>query len=313
MAQSDPYKILGVGKSCSDDELKRAYRKLARKHHPDVNQNSKASETKFKEINEAYEILSDPEKRKQYDMFGHAGLGDGFAGFDPQQDTRFGGGTFRRGAYRYGFGGDPWAAGATFFEDMFGDFVRGETGRSYSKPNGPARGSDLEYNLSIEFLQAYEGLWANVEVMDRRFEVRIPPGVETGSKIRVAGKGGPGRRGGPDGDLYLTVTVKDHEVFRREGNNVYLDIPITVGEAILGAGIEVPGPAGRLVLKIPPGTQTGTSFRFRGKGFPELKNEHRGDFYITVRIVVPAQVDSQSEQLLAQFEQRNPVNPRRGL
>ncbi len=309
MPRPDPYKVLGVRRDASDEEIKRAYRRLARQYHPDLNNNSKASEQRFKEISEAYEVLSDSEKRRRFDMYGHEP-----GGWRQQETGSYAsGGVFGRRAYSFGRSYDfGETAGSGIFEDFFSQFVRSQSfGRE--RNFGPARGRDYEYNLTVDFEQAYQGVHAFVRIKDRKIDVRIPAGVDTGSRIRVPGQGAPGIRGGAPGDLYLDITVKPHELFRREGKNIYFSVGITLVEAILGGPIEIPGPDGRLVLKIPPGTQSGTVFRFREKGFPSLSDPLRGDFLVTANIVVPQEVDEYSRKILKEFESRNPIYPRKGL
>jgi DnaJ-class molecular chaperone len=165
----------------------------------------------------------------------------------------------------------------------------------------------------VEFIDALQGVSANVRVLHRHIEVYVPPGVDTGTRMRVPGQGALGFRGGSPGDLYLNITVRPHRLFRREGNDIYLDVSVTVREAIMGAKIEIPGPDGRLALNIPRGTQSGTTFRFRRLGFPSLKGVGRGDFYVRSRIVIPDHIDTISRDLLAEFDKRNPMDPRRGL
>lgn len=306
MAKTDPYTLLGVNKTAGTEEIKRAFRKLARQYHPDVNK-SKGAEARFKEVSEAYEILSDPEKRRSYDLFGYDGVhgGEGF-GSSSARDP-FGGTRFGNSGFSFNFGNFAGGQGPGIFDDVFSDlFSAGKARRRQ------ARGQDLEYELSLDFFQAYHGLSAVVSVLDRRIDVHVPAGVDSGSRVRVAGHGTPGLRGGPPGDLYLNIKVRPHEYFRRDKNDIYLTVPITFGEAVLGGVVEVPGPDGRLALKIPSGTQSGTNFRFRGKGFPDLKDKRRGDFYVTVHVVVPEHVDPVSRELVAEFERRNPFNPRQG-
>lgn len=310
MVKSDPYRVLGVSRGASDEEIKRAYRRLARQHHPDMNNSSKAAEWKFKEVSEAYEILSDAEKRRRFDLFGHEGMHPGFGGFGSSgARSPFRHNGFPHGGNGFNFGRSP---GGGIFEDMFSEFFKYQSGRSYGGSSA-STGRDLEYNLSVDFLQAYSGVHAFVTVMNRKIDVHVPAGVDTGSRIRVPGQGAPGVRGGSPGDLYLDVTVSPHEFFRREGTNIYFSLPITIGEAILGAKVEIPGPDGRLSLRIPSGTQSGTSFRFRGKGFPSLKGKGRGDFFVTANLIIPEAIDGASRDLLLQFEKRNPINPRKGM
>lgn len=312
MAKRDPYSVLGVSRSASEAEIKKAYRKLARQYHPDMNRDSKTAEYRFKEISEAYEILNDPHKRQRFDMYGHDGVHGDFSGFrssaggNPFEGIRFG-----NSGFGFNFGNFSGGERQGFFEDIFSEFARSGAGRSTRRPASQP-GKDLEYNLTIEFDQAYRGLSAELSILDRRIDVRIPAGVDTGSRIRVAGQGAPGLRGGRPGDLYLNVRVTSHEYFRREGNDIHLTVPITIGEAVLGAKVELPGPEGRLALKVPPVTQSGTNFRFKGKGFPDLKGNGRGDFYVTVHITVPENIDDVSRELLVEFERRNPRNPREG-
>lgn len=309
MRKSDPYKILGVRRDASDEEIKRAYRRLARQHHPDLNNNSKVSEQRFKEISEAYEVLSDTNKRRGFDQFGH-----GEGPWDPPESAAYGAeGVFGRRAYHCGRAHDfDRTAGGGIFDDFFSQFVRAQSfGRD--RNFGPVRGRDYEYNLTVDFEQAYQGVHAFVRIKDRKIEVIIPAGVDTGSRIRVPGQGALGTRGGASGDLYLDITVRPHDLFKREGKNIYFSVGITVIEAILGGPIEIPAPDGRLVLRIPPGTQSGTVFRFKEKGFPSLTDPLRGDFLVTANIVIPQAVDEASRKILEEFERRNPVDPRRGL
>ena len=203
-------------------------------------------------------------------------------------------------------------SGFGMFEDVFSEFFRTE-GRRNGRRSVPRKGDNLEYDLAIEFEQAYFGVSADVRVLDRRITVRIPPGVDTGSVVRVPGQGAPGSRGGESGDLFINIAVAQHRLFRRDGVDIHLEVPISIKEAILGARVEAPGPEGRLALKVPAGTQSGTSFRFRGKGFPSLKNEQRGDFFITTRIVIPDKVNASSEDLISEFDKLNPVRLREGL
>lgn len=309
MGKRDPYSILGVNRSASDDEIKRAYRKLARRYHPDMNSSSKTAESKFKELSEAYEILVDKDKRRKYDLFGHEGLSANFRDFSdgaPSSEA------FKRSGFGYNFNNFSGSSGYGVFDDLFSDFFRPESNRKGRK-FGPSRGSDLEYELTVDFFQSYQGVSAIVTILDRKISVHVPAGVDSGSRIRVPGQGAAGLRGGPSGDLYLDVVVTPHPLFTREGDHIMFTLPITICEAALGAKIEIPGPGGRLLLKIPQGTQSGTIFRFRGKGFPSLKTSERGDFYVTAQVTIPEGIDQVSKDLLAEFERRNPTNPRRGL
>lgn len=361
MAKRDYYEVLNVPRNASEREIKRVYRKLARKHHPDVNPGDREAEAKFKEITEAYEVLSDPEKRRQYDQFGHQpfasataeGPGPGF-GFD-----------FGRG----GFGG---------IGDIFSDIFGGRTAGTA----GPHKGEDLHYAIDLNFEDAVRGLSTEILLQKHvlcevcqgsgaepgsspqpcpecsgsgrrqvsrgilsmtspcprcqgsgkvvlkpcrncggkgmvyrteRVKVKVPPGVDTGSRVRLGGKGEPGKNGGPPGDLYVTTRVYPHRFFERKGDNIYCTMPITITEAALGARIEVPTVDGKATMTIPPGTSGGRIFRLRGKGVPHLKGGGRGDQYLTVQVVVPQNLDDRSQQILREFSRLNPMDPRRDL
>lgn len=308
MAHIDPYKILGVGQNASDDDIKKAFRRLARKHHPDVNSNSKMSERKFKELSEAYEILSDKEKRRNYDMFGSVDPGASFNGFN----------NFRRGASfgGRGFGANPFGSqqssgfgSGSPFDNLFQDFFDRSNNRNRFHQEAQ-KGSDLEYSVKVSFLQAYQGTKLSIETSHKKIEVQIPPGVDNGSKIRVPGQGSPGSRGGAAGDIYLRISVEDHDLFRRDNNDIHMDLPVTLGEALLGAMIEIPGPDGRLALKIPPGAGHAKKFRFRGKGFTSLKDSSRGDFFVMLKIVLPRDIDEYTKELVQEFERQNPMDVR---
>jgi DnaJ-class molecular chaperone len=312
MAKRDPYTVLGVSRSATDDQIKKAYRRLARQHHPDLNNSSKISEARFKEVQGAYDILSDPEKRRKYDMFGHEGVRGDFGGFGSSEGRNpFGSFRYGNSGFTFNFGNFSGARGPGIFDDIFSDLFGQGAVRS-SKRHTSARGQDVEYNLSVDFDQAYHGASVVVRVLDKTIDVHIPAGVDNGSRIRVVGQGAPGMRGGPPGDLYLNIRVNPHQYFVRDGKDIHLTIPITFGEAVLGSRVEIPSPAGRLALKISPGTQSGTRFRFTGKGFPDLKGVAWGDFYVTVHIVVPETLDPFSRELVEEFERRNPFTPRHG-
>lgn len=311
MAKRDLYSVLGVSKTAGEEEIKKAFRKLARQYHPDVNK-SRGAESRFKEISEAYDILSDPEKRSRYDAFGHEGLHADFgasrssSGGDPFRGMRF-----ANPGCSFNFGNFSGAQGSGIFDDVFSEIFGTRSSRFKRGPTAVSS-QDIEYELTLDFFQAYHGVSAEVGVLNRRIDVRVPAGVDNGSRVRVQGQGAPGLRGGAPGDLYLNISVKPHEYFRREGSDIHLTVPITFGEAVLGGTVEIPGPDGRLALRIPAVTQSGTRFRFKGKGFPSLKDSSRGDFYVTVHIAVPERIDSVSRELVAEFERRNPCSPRKG-
>lgn len=286
MAEKDYYDILGVKKSASADDIKKAYRGLAKKFHPDKNKGNKEAENKFKEISEAYAVLSDTEKREQYDRLGKeafrgggpggnpfAGGANPFGGFDFSQFT--GGGARARGGRR------P-TAGAGGFTDIFSDLFGGGAG---FEP-GPERGGDLEAELTIDFRDAILGTTMDLVINGKGVKVKIPEGVSDGQRIRLRGKGAPGANGGPAGDLNVLIHVRSHPLFERRGDDIYIDLPIRVGEAIRGSEVEVPTIHGPVRARIPAGTQGGQTFRLRGKGVKK-KTGTAGDHYYRVEITVP--------------------------
>lgn len=367
---ADFYSVLGVDRGATEEEIRKAYRKLARKFHPDVNPGDKSAEKKFKDISEAYSVLSDAKRRAQYDQVGSSPFG-GAEGAGP-------------GAYAEGFdmsdmfggGGGPGGLG-DIFENLFGGARSGA-----ARPSGPQHGQDIYASMSLTFDEAFRGVQKEVSLegadpctecggagtksngrpetcsrckgrgaldVSRGFlrlsqacpacggtgkkpgkpctacsgrgfntavkhlSVKIPPGVDTGSKIRLAGKGAPGVRGGPWGDLYIVVQAEPHPIFERKVNNLYLDAPITVVEAALGATIEVPTPEGKASLRIPPGTDSEKTFRLRGRGFPSLQGTGRGDLYVRVRIVAPRTMSAEARKALEEFARLHPEDPRAHL
>jgi curved DNA-binding protein len=308
MSKTDPYTVLGLSRNASPEEIKSAYRKLARAHHPDVNNNSKASQFRFREIVEAYEILSDSEKRSRFDRFGHAEAYDISNGFGRSSYNRAGGYSGSSRWYDYGRPSEFDSP----FEDILSAFFAGRPGRRASSFR-PARGRDMEVGVTVDFEQAYHGAKLFMEVNGRPVDCSLPAGVNSGSRVRYQGLGELGVYGGPRGDLILIVTVSSHPFFTRQEDDIYLNLPISIGEAFLGASIKIPGPDGKLMLKIPRHTQPGTVFRFRDKGFTSLKTGARGDFFVKVKVVIPQEVDPISLDLIAEFEKRNPLNPRWGL
>ncbi|OGQ57790.1 MAG: hypothetical protein A3J24_02170 [Deltaproteobacteria bacterium RIFCSPLOWO2_02_FULL_53_8] len=302
MANKNYYDILGVKKDASDDEIKKAYRGLAKKYHPDLHPGNKAMEAKFKDINEAYAALGDPKKRADYDL-------TGTVNFEPGQ------GWPPSGGWPPGAGGQRYEdfQGGGGFEDIFGE-IFGSRGRR----RGIQRGEDLEYNVELDFMQAVRGTDIRLNVARRDstelLTVKVPPGVNIGSRVRAGGKGDSGWEGGPNGDLYLIIkTIRPHQYFRREGNDIYLDLPITIREAVLGVEIKCPVVDGFTTIKIPPGTHSGQKLRIKGKGVYGLHEHERGNQYVVVNITVPKRVDEDSKRLIERFDELNPQNPRKGL
>lgn len=305
MEYKDYYKILGVDKTASQQEIKKAYRRLARQYHPDVNPGDKSAEARFKEINEAYEVLSDPEKRKKYDELGASWqqwqrMGGDPRGFDWSQwfaGGQAGGGP--RVHVEYGDLGDLFGGGfSEFFRTIFGDMG----GAEYVRQARSRRGNDVEYPVEITLEEAYTGTTRILQLDNRRLEVKIPAGVDTGSRVRIAGEGAPGIGGGQKGDLYLKISVLPHKIFERKGDDLYCEVPIDLYTAVLGGEVAVPTLKGQVMLKIPPETQGGKRFRLKGLGMPNLKNPSvKGDLYAEAKIVLPRGLSKQEKELFAQL------------
>ncbi|MCE9625499.1 MAG: DnaJ domain-containing protein [Deltaproteobacteria bacterium] len=331
MAEKDYYQILGVSSTAGDDEIKKAYRKLAKQHHPDVNKGDKGSEDKFKDISAAYDTLSDKKKREEYDMMRkYGGMGGG--GFRPNADSytyrgRPGGG-FENSTFT-GPGGENVQYEFNDLGDIFGDlFGMGgvkQPGRGGGKTFGggkgraaPIRGADRTYSMEIDFLDSVRGTTTKISLdaggKMEKINVKIPPGVKTGSKIRLAGKGEPSSNQGPAGDLYIEIKVRPHPYFTREDDDILLQVPVALGEAVNGATIEVPTVDGsKLKMKIPAGTQGGQKFRLKGKGVPHRDGSGTGDQYVVVQIELPPKLDEESRNLIEEFSKRNPYQPREKL
>jgi molecular chaperone DnaJ len=366
--KQDYYELLGISRNAPQKEIRQAYRKLARKYHPDLNPGDKSAEEKFKQVQEAYDVLSDSKKRQMYDQFGFEAPGAGGApgGAEPTD-------------IHFDFGGFDFGGGAgPSFRDLFGQFFRG--GAAPEPRPGPEPGSDLEYQIDIDFWEAVRGTVKKITIarLDtcadchgtgavgqqqvctacggsghvtqtsgrmrfnltctrcggtgrvrticrlcggegrvRRAEtldVRIPAGVQTGSRVRVPGRGNAGTHGSPAGDLYIITNVQPHPFFERRGDDLYTVVPITVTEAALGSKIEVPTIDGRSLLRIPPGTSSGQKLRLREKGVPSARHpSHRGDQYVELQVVVPKPVDERVRNLLRELDRLAPEDPRKDL
>jgi len=308
MEYKDYYRTLGVSKDASTEEIRKAYRKLARKYHPDVNPNNKEAEEHFKEINEAYEVLNDPEKRAKYDQLGanwqqYQQMGGEPGGFDWSQ--WFAGGQPQGGERVYTeyvdlndlFGGG--GGFSDFLQNIFGGGARTGTRQQRSYV---AKGRDIEQPVRISLEEAYHGTTRILQTGQRRLEVKIPPGVQTGSRVRVAGEGEPGPGGGPPGDLYLVITVSDHPVYRRDGADLHMTHPVDLYTMILGGETTVPTLKGRVSLRIPPETKAGRVFRLRGQGMPLLKNPSQyGDLYVEVQPAIPEHLSEREKDLFRQL------------
>ncbi len=323
MAKRDFYEVLGLSRGAAADEIRKAHRKLVRQYHPDVNKNNAAATEKFKEVQEAYDVLSDAAKRQNYDQFGHAGVGG-------QPGGHAGGGdpfeAFRRA--QAGRGGAAWQAGPNvsvedfdvgggnygdIFEQLFGG--RGgptagrAAGRGRARPEA-RRGQDLEHALTLTFEQAARGAAIPLQIHQNgrveTIEVKIPPGVKEGSRVRLKGRGHPGPAG--NGDLFIITNVASHRYFRRDGLDVVLDVPVSLYEALLGAKIEVPTLGGKVTITIPPGTSGGAKLRLPGRGVE--RGEQKGDQLCVIRIKVPRQLDDSDKQLIQKLVEKYPVPAR---
>ena len=295
--ETDYYKTLGVAKDATSDDIKKAYRKLALKYHPDKNPGNQEMEEKFKKMSEAYAVLSDAKKRQEYDRFGSDGFSqhysqeDIFRGFDLNEILRGFGVGGREGRRQYTTyqqaGGDPFA-------DFFGGSAQNSRLRSQ-------KGDDLEYNLTISLeetvLGAEKKIALNKAGKVEEINVKIPKGINTGKKLRLGGRGLPGSHGGPAGDLYLNITIQPHPIFARDGNDIYLEKDLKFSQVVLGTSIDVPTIDGAVKrLKIPPGTQNNTKIRMKGYGVPHFKGAERGDQYLKIMVTVPKELtDSQLE------------------
>jgi molecular chaperone DnaJ len=327
MAGKDYYQILGVSRNASEKEIKQAYRRLARKHHPDLNPNDKSAEAKFKEINAAYEVLSNPEKRKKYDQFGEQWeYAEQFAKSGGQERVR----------WDFGKGGTTFEYGdLSGFGDMFSSLF-GDSGRGF-RTRGPQRGQNIESPIEVTLEEAYHGSTrviqlqteepctacggtgrvgnrvcticngAGGKVNPKRLEVKIPAGVRDGSRIRIAGEGGPGRAGGNKGDIYLVAKILPHKLFERKGDDLYTEVSVPLATAMLGGEVKLPTLNGSLSLKIPPETQNGKVFRMAGKGMPQLGNSKYGNMFAKVKVVLPTNLTEEERKLFERLRSLRPA------
>jgi DnaJ-class molecular chaperone len=296
---ADPYTVLGVAKDATEDQIRAAYRKLAKEHHPDLNPGNAKSEARFKEIAAAYDILGDPGKRKRFDA------GEIDASGAEQPERRF---------YRQYAGAQPnfkyerRSEGESFEDlgDIFSDlFARRDGGRTVWP------GRDARYSLAVDFLEAVNGTRKRATMPDgRTFDIDIPAGLRDGQTLRLQGQGLPGAGGGPPGDALIAIEVRPHPVFRREGNDIRSRLPVTLAEALAGATVPAATVSGRVNLKVPPRSSTGTVLRLRGKGVPDQRGGGRGDHLIELEVVLPPAADAELEQFVADWEARHPYDPR---
>jgi curved DNA-binding protein len=293
MEYKDYYKILGIEKKASADDIKKAYRKLARKYHPDVNPNDKTAEAKFKELQEAYDILKDEKKRGEYDELGQNYFN--YKNSGGRQDQQY---YDYSGAGRSGFGGNYNAGGGEGFnfEDVFADLFN-RSGRK----QGPAKGSDLNASIEISVIESVNGTERIINLNGRKIKVKIPAGIANGGKIKLSGKGSAGFNGGASGDLYIVISVLNDGTYERKDNDIYINKKIKLTEAVLGAKVEVSAIGGKFMLTIPAGTQNGTKFRIPKKGATDISGKKFGDLIITVSIDVPSGISDNIKNIFAEL------------
>ncbi len=317
----DYYDVLGVSKGATADEIKKGYRKLARKYHPDANKDNPAAEEKFKEIGEAYEVLKDPQKRQRYDQLGanwkqYANAGRPRGGQSYSYD--FGGGR--------GFNFENMGGGfSDFFEMFFGSSAnQSSSGFDFGNKFGEGgartslrKGQDLQSTIKITLKEAYTGTKRSIRLQKgnktRTVNVKIPKGIKNGGKIRLAGEGGPGPGGGPSGDLYLTVNVSQHNVFKVKDKDLYIEVPVTIKEAYHGGKIDIPTFDGKVNMKLPKRIQSGKTLRLKGKGMPGIKGGSNGNLYVKTRIVFPEKMSSKQKKKFEEFLKDYDENPRENI
>jgi DnaJ-class molecular chaperone len=296
----DPYETLGVAKDASADDIRKAYRKLAKKHHPDLNPGNKAAEASFKDIGAANDLLSDPEKRARFDR------GEIDAAGDPRQE---------RPSYRsyadQGYSGARYGGGGG--EPEMGDIFADLFAQANQRSTRPMRGRDASYSLAVAFVDAITGAQKRLTLPDgRTLDVRVPPGMEDGQTLRLRGQGHDGANGGPPGDALITVQVVPHKVFRREGDDIHVDLPVTLKEAVLGGRVTIPTVTGVVAMTVPPRSDTGTVLRLRGRGVPARGSKAAGDQFVTLKLVVP-DADDALAAFLRDWTPAAEVDPRKGM
>ena len=299
----DYYEVLGIKKGAAADEIKKAFRKKAMQYHPDKNPGDKTAEDKFKEVNEAYEILSDADKKDKYDRFGFAGIDPNAAFSGAQNQGQKSGGTYQ--TYRNVNGADFEFfdfSGREGFGNLFGDlFGSGGFGNA-QKQATPKKGANLQASIAVTFEEAAFGIKKRVRVNDKTIDMTIPGGIDNGARISLKGQGQPSVNGGPNGDLIVLISIQPHGRFTRKGLDLYIDVSITVTKAALGAEIIIPTLTDKVSYKVPPGTQPNTVFRLKGKGITDSKNKKTGDLYVRILVKIPTNLSKEQKDLLEKLD-----------
>ncbi len=295
----DPYDVLGVTRKASAEEIKQAYRKLAKKLHPDLNPGNKKAEQSFKEVSAAYDLLSDSQKKARFDRGEIDASGAERAPEQPFYKTYA---EADQGARYRRFEGED----SPFADDLFADLFGAGTRQRFR-----ARGLDVPYSLEVDFLEAANGAKKRVTLAEgKTLDVTVPPGTEDGRTLRLKGQGQPGLGGGPAGDAFIEIRVRPHPFFRREGRDIHVELPVSLGEAVLGGTVNLPTVDGKVSLKIPPGSNSGTVLRLRGKGVASPATRQRGDQLVTLRVVLPDQPDAELKEFIERWSQAHPYDPR---